>query len=788
MDDVKTLYFKTNILLKNLVGKDLINDDNIAIVELVKNSYDANSKDVLVKFTNFSISNKSTEDSKIIILDRGYGMNLSDIEGKWLNIAYSEKKTLEQDRGSYLAGNKGIGRFSCDRLGKQLDLLTRRKGEKILHLQINWPDFEVEDDKNLTIQEIGLQVYTINEKEASTLAEIDIYPDHGTALIISHLRSRWDRERLKDLKTDLEKFINPNQLFLREKFTIILSAPSLADAEKQKGYSDRINGEVQNQIFENLKFNTTYIDSVIDHDNSKIKTNLYHEGEKVFELQELSKYHHSLGGTHIVIYYLNPYKKAYFKRQTGIRSVDFGSIFLFLNGFRVAPYGNRGDDWLGLDVRKTQGIARYLSSRDIVGRIEINGTEEYFKPISSREGLKNTEAFAQLREAFFLDILRKLEKFVVEGLQWDSVPKTIRDELRNEDGLDWEHTSEQYQESWDRKRQRIALSIMTLIGSTPDQIIKFWFNPSLLESIHETRQEEIRSLLSTLEDVEGDKVDPSLLRELNRFRNILERKEIEAREARAAAANLRLELAKKDKNLNQLSQENETYRAQTLFLQQVTTLDVKQLMSYHHQINLDSTILDNYLSKAIKELRDNSNIKSVLDILQKAALANKRIAAVAQYASKANFRSTTNREPTDIPAFFEQYLLRVAPDFVAAGLNLQVSNLVSELFEINISRLELSILIDNIISNANKAHAKKMNVSISLLSSNMLRISFIDDGKGLSDKISKIENIFDMGITTTSGSGLGLYHAKTIVEKVDGRISAIPLVGSGMEIRVEFIK
>lgn len=63
----KILHFKTNALLKNLVGKDLINDDNIAIVELVKNSYDANSANVLVKFTHFSHKEKSTELSKLII-------------------------------------------------------------------------------------------------------------------------------------------------------------------------------------------------------------------------------------------------------------------------------------------------------------------------------------------------------------------------------------------------------------------------------------------------------------------------------------------------------------------------------------------------------------------------------------------------------------------------------------------------------------------------------------------------------------------------------------------------
>ncbi|NOK59233.1 MAG: sensor histidine kinase [Chloroflexi bacterium AL-W] len=784
----KTLYFKTNTLLKNLVGKDLINDDNIAIVELVKNSYDARSEKVLVRVTNLSATGESTQDSQIIILDEGSGMDIKDIEDKWLNIAYSEKKLSEQENGAYLAGNKGIGRFSCDRLGGQLDLLTRKVNGNLLHLHINWSDFEIEGEKDLTIQGIPLNIRTIENAQAVTLAGIEQFPEQGTVLVISKLRSIWSRDRLKELKTSLEKFLNPNQLFLRDQFKIILSVPDLEKQDKGKNYPDRINGEIQNQIFNKLKFKTSYIEAKISSDNQTISTTLHHEEDKVFDLVERNDLYPLLAGTHVVIYYLNPYKKAYFKRQTGIRSVDFGSIFLFLNGFRIAPYGDRGDDWLGLDIRKTQGTSRYLSSRDVVGRIEINGSEEDFKPISSREGLKKTPAFNQLRENFFLSVLRKLERFVVEALQWDSVPESIRKELRQTDGLDWDNTSERYSESWERKKQRIALSIMTLIGSSPDRIISFWFNPALLEGVYESRQEEVKSLLEDIEVFEPDKIDISLTKSISRIRELIAEKEEEARSAKASASDLRVEIAKQDEKITQLEGEREAYRAQTLFLQQVTSLDIKQLMTYHHQINLDSEIVSNYITRAIKEIRNIPNTRAILDSLQKAALANDRMAAVAKYATKANFRSGTKKEPTDIPAFFEQYLLRVAKDFVATGLKLVVDNSVKELFEIKASRIELSILIDNIISNAKKAQAKNITVTITKMSLNTIRISFIDDGKGLSKEISNIDSIFEMGITTTSGSGLGLYHAKSIVEKIDGKILAFHAKPRGMEIRVEVTK
>lgn len=223
----ETLHFKTHVLIKNLVGKDLINDDNIAIVELVKNSYDAESEGVLVKFTEFSEEEISTNLSQIIIADEGVGMDLTDIKDKWLNMAYSEKKLLDQENGAYLAGNKGIGRFSCDRLGERLDLLTRKKGGTLLHLHIEWADFEVEGDKDLTIQEIPLEVVSVNDAHAAKLAGLSKFPKSGTVLVISTLRSTWNRERLVETKTSLEKFLNPNQLFLRNRFRITLSVPGL---------------------------------------------------------------------------------------------------------------------------------------------------------------------------------------------------------------------------------------------------------------------------------------------------------------------------------------------------------------------------------------------------------------------------------------------------------------------------------------------------------------------------------------------------------------------------------
>jgi len=239
MSKPKRVYFKTHALLKDLVGKDLINDDNIAIVEIIKNSYDAGSPGVDLVFSNFDDSGRTTSESTILIADSGCGMGENDIKTKWLNIAYSEKRNTPQEHGSYLAGNKGVGRFSCDRLGETLDMFTRKSNGDILHLDVNWPDFEKEGDQDLTIQKIPVKLNATTNDAVRKLTGRKLSKS-GTILFIRNLRSVWDRNNLLDLKSHLEKFINPNQLFQKQSFKINLKAKHFIEEDKKTNITKKL--------------------------------------------------------------------------------------------------------------------------------------------------------------------------------------------------------------------------------------------------------------------------------------------------------------------------------------------------------------------------------------------------------------------------------------------------------------------------------------------------------------------------------------------------------------------
>ncbi len=328
------LKFKISSALKDIIGRDLITDDFIAVFELVKNSYDAYAKNVEIIFEELNSPN-----AKIIIKDDGKGMALEDIKEKWLFVAYSAKKEGTEDRtfdyrqnitlNRSFAGAKGIGRFSCDRLGKWLYLETTKQDLNPVTEVIvtEWEKFE----ENIKQEFVDVEV--LHE----TKHRSDFGLRHGTVLLITELRSSWDREKLLRLKASLAKLINPAKN-KTDDFSIKISvAEELATDKKEDEYYRQVNGEVRNFIFETLGLKTTSIISKIKDDGTDIQTELFDGGTLVYRIKEKNIYP-LLKGINYTIYYLNRSAKATFTRRMGVRSLEFGHIFLYKNGFRIYPY------------------------------------------------------------------------------------------------------------------------------------------------------------------------------------------------------------------------------------------------------------------------------------------------------------------------------------------------------------------------------------------------------------------------------------------------------------------
>ena len=133
------LQFRVSAELKNILGRDLITSPDIAILELVKNSYDAHASKVEITF----------DYNYLAIADNGKGMSKDDLINKWLFVAYSAKSDGTEDKSyrskfkRHYAGAKGIGRMSCDSLAKYLVLKTRSEGNETEILSPSQPSLRL---------------------------------------------------------------------------------------------------------------------------------------------------------------------------------------------------------------------------------------------------------------------------------------------------------------------------------------------------------------------------------------------------------------------------------------------------------------------------------------------------------------------------------------------------------------------------------------------------------------------------------------------------------------------
>lgn len=615
MSDSNKLHFKTNIQLKSIIGKDLINDDNIAILELVKNSFDADAKKVEVQYHNLKNNDDKINDSfsdltsRLIIKDNGLGMNLEDIQNKWLNIAYSEKKSNNRQHNRMMAGAKGVGRFSCDRLGEYLNLYTKKQNSNdYLLLKIDWKKFEI-DDNTKEIQSIDLEYETLTKTQ---LINRNVEPfNQGVLLEIIKLRSNWvyelkdnkgkntgwNTDKLISLKKYLEKLINPNQAYEKNDFGIYLDASEFKVENSQKLAHERFIGKIENTIFEKLDFKTTSIESEIIEDGKFILTSLKDKGQTIFWIKEKNIYYPLIKNAKLTLYYLNTYSKSFFTKQTGIQSVQYGSVFLFINGFRIPPYGDVGDDWLGLDQRKNQGNARYIGLREVVGSIEILDNDNNFRIISSREGIVKNDNYNRLtnskgNNSFIFKAYRRLERYVVDGLDWDSAPEELKDKFREiEKKIISGEVKENdlvFKEDDITKKRRIYETIHTIIGAKLDNVIELYINEDLiLDKIQEEKLNAEREFEQLISDFENKKIDGETL---NR---ILQKKAIENKDL--------------EKQINDLSKYNTN---------DATTKAIAELQLFKDTIEKQTKIIEDLKNQLEKEKSEREKQEKIIESLR----------------------------------------------------------------------------------------------------------------------------------------------------------------------------
>ncbi len=750
----------------------------------MKNSFDAHADKVVLYFGK----------DCLIIADNGDGMSYEDVKTKWLSVAYSAKREANQSfrdvtaaRGHF-AGSKGIGRFSTDRLGATLIMETRPKPGvgPVHHLEIDWSRFEQNDLERF--EEIPL--------DYSERADFDLPLElrqfasrlkHGTIITVRDMRQRWDRDTLIRLKAALAKLINPFGSDI-DAFDISIIAPDEMDNDKAvKERSARrgekptprelVNGKVGNFIFADLKQKTTYIEVKIE--GNKTLTKLTDRGELVYLIREDNAFPLlSNAQVHCTIYYLNTSAKNTFARRVGLPSVQFGSLFLFRNGFRVFPVGEPDDDWFGFNRRKQQGYSRYLGPREVIGRVDVEGDPQEFQEASSRnQGLIETPAVKQLQDFVMEQCLKRLERYVVPVSWVDKGDAKVDDLSRLQT---------------DPGRARISAVVANLANNERIELLEY--NHDLVDIINE-RSTEFEASIESLKVIAEKSGNKALLKKISaaekRYED-LQRAEAEARriadQEREAAQAAQLRAEKAEATVELVRAEAEAEKRRSHFMESLVDVDAATILNLHHQVTIYAIKANQQIENFLSDTADRKSIPrdEILKSFEQLSYLNKKIYAVARFAARATFRLDSERITTNLAAYTYDYIHDVSQQFTSSSFAIVVESDGAELVAA-FNPIDISIIVENLVSNADRARASRITFKISALGKDGIQILASDNGRGLPKEADR-DRIFEMGYTTSRGSGLGLYHTRQILGEMGGTIElADPVGGRGTAFLIKIV-
>ncbi len=377
--------FRARARLIRLLGEELISNEAMAVTELVKNAYDADARTVTVRVREMS----RPQDTIIEVIDDGDGMTLDTVLHAWMEPAGSQKRGATGKRRTALGrlplGEKGVGRFACDKLGQELELITRaREAKEEAVLTITWHAFESDaylDDVHTDWQIRAPQDFT-GER-------------HGTLLRMRRARAVWDETLLTRVRDGLARLVSPHTD--RGDFTVVLDCPDVP----------ALHGPVTNALLAGAPH---HIDGEIDRGGI-----LRARGDDGIpldvDLRLLFPDHFMSGGTlrapvcgplslslHVWDLDAGGRRTPTTDRATRAALRASSGLSIYRDGFRVLPYGERGDDWLELNQRRVNNPTLRVSNNQIVGVVEITQhANPDLRDRTSREGLVETPAFFDMR-------------------------------------------------------------------------------------------------------------------------------------------------------------------------------------------------------------------------------------------------------------------------------------------------------------------------------------------------------------------------------------------------------
>jgi signal transduction histidine kinase len=439
-DSVYDVPFRVRSHVLRLLGDQLVGHDRLAVFELVKNSYDADARNVKVTL--------DLRSRTLVVLDDGHGMTLDVVRDKWLDIGTDSKRGAGRVRsplfGRMPLGEKGVGRLAVQKLGARLQMVTKAPSSPETAVELGWPALIESSpyvDEKLIVK--------VSERQTPHLFK----DGTGTWIEISELsRREWTRKDLRDLKRLVVSLESPFESI--DSFNVELDVPGrerdiddVPDLESllkravweydftisQEGFQwsykfspPRLKGlaprELECNGFEQLETSDEARKEAKSHASSADDVPLFVETEHALE---------GIGpirGRLYVFYRRDEILRLLGDpRQTKQWLKDQAGVRVFRDGIRVYNYGEPDEDWLNLNSRRINRPTAKLGTDQVVGAISLNLEASYgLKEKTNREGFNQDETFTQLRQ-LVLSAVEHLEKM------HDPDRRAIDEALRGDD-------------------------------------------------------------------------------------------------------------------------------------------------------------------------------------------------------------------------------------------------------------------------------------------------------------------------------------------------------------------
>lgn len=421
----KQISFKSRARLMPQIGDQLIKNESIALLELVKNAYDADAPDVLVEMWDVDKPKKG----KIIVKDTGDGMDLSIVENSWMEIGTDNKKNLLEEYilnnkksvlGRLPMGEKGIGRFGVHKLGNKIILVTRMQGKKEVVVKIDWTEFEKFD----YLEQVPI---TVIEREP----EYFTGQQKGTYIEITELKNVWTRGKLRDVYRSIMSLQSPFESI--QSFNVVFETnhkewlDGLLTVDRIKNdalfFADvSIEGNEITELkydFKPWKVLNKLEEKQVVRTHIEMCREEREDKKKILKKIDLGLFDIGKVRMKLMIFDLDNTILSYgVSDKKGLKEYlkNNGGIAVYRDNIRIYEYGDSGNDWLQLESKRINAPGTTLSSKITIGAIYLNRQDSgSLIEKTNREGFVENEAFEEFRYAIVnaiekIQTLRNIDK------------------------------------------------------------------------------------------------------------------------------------------------------------------------------------------------------------------------------------------------------------------------------------------------------------------------------------------------------------------------------------------